>query len=218
MIELKVINNADPVRRTVEKQNIEEEYSPMNPPDAFAPPNLEKVDYQDMHPFIQGLMDEHKIATERLKEFEETLLDMQKTGIDRKTFTQLGDFFEFFDLTITKHNQKEEKTLFPSLHRKLKETGEHGNGADELTAVDMMEDDHIKAVQLAAVVFNFFGIAMNLPDPNSRLIVLDTAIEQGKALIELLRLHIFREDNIVFALANRHLSTTELNNFSAHVD
>jgi hemerythrin-like domain-containing protein len=218
MIELKVINNADPLKRTAEKQNIEEEYSPMNPPDAFAPPNLEKVDYKDMHPFLQELMDEHKIATERLKEFEETLLNMQKTGIDRRAFTQLGDFFEFFDHSITKHNQKEEKTVFPFLDRKLKEIGEHSNGLDKVTAVDMMEDDHIKALQLAAVVFNFFGIAMNLPDPQSRLIVLDAAIEQGKALIELLRLHIFREDNIVFALANRHLSITELDNFSGHVD
>ena len=218
MIELKVVNNTDPLKRTAAKQNIEEEYSPMNPPDAFAPPNLEKVDYRDMHPFLQELMDEHRTATERLKAFEDTLWDMQKTGIDRKTFTQLGDFFEFFDLSITKHNQKEEKTIFPFLHRKLKEIGEHSNGSDRVTAIDMMEDDHIKVLQLAAVVFNFFGIAMNLPDPKSRLIVLDVAIDQGKELIELLRLHIFREDNIVFALANRHLTLTELNNFMDHAD
>ncbi|MBK8501854.1 MAG: hemerythrin domain-containing protein [Saprospiraceae bacterium] len=218
MIELKVINKVDPLKRIAEKHDTGDEYSPMDPPDAYAPPGLEKVDYKDMHPFLQELMDEHKIAAEKLKIFEETLLNMQKTGVDRKTFAQLGDFFEFFDLSITKHNRKEEKTVFPFLHRKLKEIGEHSNGPDEVTAVDMMEDDHIKSLQLAAVVFNFFGIAMNLPDAPSRLIVLDTAIEQGKALIELLRLHIFREDNIVFALANRHLSVAELDNLSRHVD
>ena len=38
---------------------------------------------------------------------------------------------------------------------------------------------------------------------------MDTAIEQGKTLIELQRLHMFREDTIVFALAVKHVSDDE---------
>ena len=45
-----------------------------------------------------------------------------------------------------------------------------------------------------------------LPDQNSRLIVLDIALEQSMAMIELLKLHIYREDHILFDLANEHLT------------
>src|SRR3989344_3007642 len=75
--------------------------------------------------------------------------------------------------------------------------------------VDFMEDEHAKAMQLAAVVLNFLGLAFRLPDERSRLIVLDAALEQGKNLVELLRLHVFREDNIVFSLAHRLISRAE---------
>ncbi len=182
----------------------------MDPPDAYAPPNMEPVPYEELHPFLQQLSDEHKECIKELDAFEETLLHIQQKGIDKSVDTRLRTFFEFFDVHIVKHNQKEEKGLFPLLHQKLKEKGDHGHGPTPVTAVDMLEDDHVKALQLAAVVFNFFGLTMRLPDPNSRLVVLDAALEQGKVLIELLRLHIFREDNIVFSQAHQYLSTAEL--------
>ena len=108
--------------------------------------------------------------------------------------------------------------MFPLLHKKLLQSEEHGKGPEAVTAIDVMEDDHIKTLQLAAVVFNFFGIAMKLPDARSRLIVLDTAIEQGKSLVELIKLHIFREDNIVFPLAHQHISSSEFDHLSKHAD
>ena len=60
MIELKVINKNDPLKRRVEKQTEQEEFSPMDPPDAYSPPNIDTVDYKDMHPFLQQLVNEHK--------------------------------------------------------------------------------------------------------------------------------------------------------------
>ena len=160
----------------------------MNPPEAFAPPKLEEIPYEELHPFLQRLMDEHKACIKELDAFEEALIYIQQKGINKTVDGKLRDFFEFFDTHIVKHNQKEEKILFPLLHQRLIEKGEHGKGSDLLTAVDMLEDDHIKTIQLAAVVFNFFGLAMRLPDPNSRLVVLDAALEQGKTLIENLKL------------------------------
>ena len=213
MIELKVINKVDPLHRTAEKQSSVEEFSPMDPPSAYAPPNLEVVAYEAMHPVLQELMDEHKIVVAKLESFEETLINLQNEGINKESFGKLAEFFEFFDNEVVKHHQKEEKTLFPLLHQRLLESEEHGKGPEALTAVDMMEDDHREILQLAAVVFNFFGIAMKLPDPNSRLVVLDTAIEQGKHLVEILKLHIFREDNIVFSLANQYIEPSKFDNF-----
>ncbi len=209
MIELKVINKIDPMKGRAERQTEQEEFSPMSPPDAYTPPNIDPVPYDEMHPFLQQLVDEHKAYIEELEAFEETLIYIQEKGVDRTVDGKLRQFFEFFDNQIVKHNQKEDKFLFPLLNQRLMENGEHGHGADPVTAVDMLEDDHVKALQLAAVVFNFFGMAMRLPDPNSRLVVLDAAIEQGKVLTELLRLHIFREDNIVFSLAHKFIAKAE---------
>ncbi len=214
MIELKVINKIDPLKRTAEKQSTNEEFSPMDPPDAFMPPNLENISYEDMHPFLQNLMDEHKLFIEKLDNFENTILEIQNEGFSKESAGQLSSFFEYFDQQVVEHNNREEKSIFPLLHERLQEIGEHGTGADTLTAINMMEDDHKKSLQLAAVVFNFFGVALKLPDANSSLIILDLAIEQSKVLIELLRLHIFREDHIVFALANKHILPIEFDSFT----
>ena len=216
MFELKVINQHDPLDRRAEKQHEQEELSPMDPPDAYSPPTLDAVPYEDMHPFLQQLMDEHQACIEQLNAFEQALLQIQQEGLSRKVDEKLREFFHFFDNNIVKHNQREEADLFPLLHRRLIENGEHGRGHDALTAVDMLEDDHVKALQLAAVVFNFFGLTMRLPDANSRLVVLDAAIEQGKTLVEMLKLHIFREDNIAFAQARRLLTKTELDEMEIH--
>ena len=78
-----------------------------------------------------------------------------------------------------------------------------------------MREEHAKALQLAAVVVNFLGLVFRLPDERSGLIVLDAALEQGKNLVELLRLHIFREDNVVFSLAHRLISTAEFDQMQA---
>ena len=217
MIELKVINGSDPLRRNAEKQSAKEEFSPMDPPDAYAPPNLDAVSYEDLHPFLKQFWDEHKLFIQKLDALEETLLKIQKSGVNKEVITQLSDFFEFFDQEVVAHNQKEEKTVFPLLHERLKAIGEHGKGDDALTAIDMMEADHLKFLQLGAVVFNFFGIASKLPDRNSQLIVMDVAVEQCKVLIELLRLHIFREDNIVFSLANQHITSLEFDSLSKSI-
>ncbi len=120
----------------------------------------------------------------------------------------LRSFFTFFDDHVVAHQLAEDKILFPTLHERLLEKGEHGAGHPPRTAVDMLEDDHAKVMQIAAVTFNFLALSARLPDPASRAIVLDAALEQGKALIEMLRLHMFREDNVVFALAVEHLEAS----------
>ncbi len=214
MIPLKQLKETDPLARAAEKQTEQEEFSPMNPPDAFAPPGQESVSYEDMHDFLKQLMDEHRACIEELELFEKVILNLQKEGVDGTVNQSLSRFFRFLDEELVPHHMKEEKFLFPHLQVKLLAVGEHGHGPTPQTAVDMMEDDHIKLMQFAAVAFNFFGLAGRLPDPASRSIVLDAAIEQAKTMIEMLRLHIFREDHIVFPLAHKHLTTEELDKLS----
>ena len=213
-MDFKDLKTRDPLQRHVEKGLEEGELSPMDPPDAYAPPHLEAVAYDKMHPYLQKLMDEHTIFKKELDCFEKTLIEIQSQGIQKETDRNLRDFFHFFDHQILPHGQKEDKFLFPLLHQRLLENKEHGHGAEKITVVDILEDDHVKMIQIASVVFNFLGLAVRLPNPPSRLMVLDAALEQGKALVELLRLHIFREDCIVFPLANKYIDSGEFFNFS----
>jgi len=199
------MNNTDPIVLNPEK--IEgEELSPMDPPDAFSPPSLDSIEYDKLDPFLQGLMDEHKQLIEQLELFEQSLISIMEEGITKEIKESIRNFFEFFDCEFIVHNRKEENDLFPILKKKILE------GADRITdttPIDVLQEDHMKALQLAAVSFNLFSLVTKLTDNKSKLMVLDVAIEQGKSLVELLRVHIFREDNIVFSLAQKLLSDDE---------
>ena len=201
----------DPVKRNVEKDSGGEELSPMDPPGAYAPPKKESVPYEDLHPFLQKIMDDHREFEKEIDAFEKALHAIPEEGITKEIDTSLRHFFQFFDEQLNEHTQIEEKRLFTILQQRLLEKGEHSNGPEKTTAMDMFEDDHTKAVQLAAVIFNFLGLVARLPDPKSRLMVLDVALEQGNALVELLRLHIFREDHVMIPQAHQYINKEELN-------
>jgi hemerythrin-like domain-containing protein len=210
-MDFKELHKTDPLKRSAEKQTEAPEYSPMDPPDAYAPPGIDAVDYEAMPNFLQGLVDEHKSFEEPLKSFENALGWLRKNGLkpEKAVDEALRLFFTFLDDQMVGHHMKEEKILFPVLQERLLEKGEHGAGDPPRTTVDILEDDHAKVMQLAAVTFNFLGLAARLPDASSRAIVLDAALEQGTALIEMMRLHMFREDHVVFATAAKHISTIE---------
>jgi hemerythrin-like domain-containing protein len=208
-LDLKNLNKQDPLKRMVERQDETEEFSPMDPPDAFQPPTLDEVKYEDMHPFIQSLMDEHKVCNEVISTFENTLNALHTDGFSKNTLEGINDFFSFFDDSIIAHNRKEDDTIFADLNTILHEKEEFSTGTEK-TVVDLMEDDHIKMLQLAAISFNLFGLVTRISDQSSGMVILDLAVEQSKALIEMLKLHIFREDNVVFPIANNYLSTVVL--------
>ena len=205
-----ILNRIDPLRKQAERGlDGVQGLSPMDPPDAYAPPGVEPVPAAELHPFLGKFRDEHVAFMEELNAFEQAILSIQKGGYTREADAKLRHFFEFFDHEFNPHHRREEATLFPLLRERLMASGEHGKGENPATATDLMQDEHAKALQLAAVVVNFLGLVFRLPDERSGMIVLDAALEQGKNLVELLRLHVFREDNVVFSLAHRLISTAE---------
>jgi len=205
-----LLNRIDPLRKQAER-GLEggQGLSPMDPPDAYAPPGVEPAPAADLHPFLRKFMDEHAPFMAELNAFEAAILSIQKTGYSKESDAKLRHFFHFFDHEFIPHSRREEATLFPLLHERLIASGEHGKGSVSTTAIDLMQDEHAKAMQLAAVVVNFLGLVFRLPEERSGMIVLDAALEQGKNLVELLRLHVFREDNVVFSLAHRLISGAE---------
>ncbi len=209
-MELKNLNSTDQVKRFVEKES-SEELSPMDPPDAYYPPNITTVSYDKLHPFLQELVDEHKTFAKALHVFEESLINWRSNGwiFNHEINAGLKQFFNFFDEKIPTHNQKEEKILFPLLHQKFIETGERNSKDPSYTGISLMEDEHLKVAQAAAIVFNFLGIGSRLPDNRSQEITFEAAFEQGIAIVETMKLHIFREENILFSQAMQLFTTFE---------
>lgn len=209
----KRLKKIDPVKGNPIKEAsvIENEHSPMDPPEAYAESTVDKVNDGDYEAALQLLIDEHKEAKEIISQFEKALIAFKENAyvLNDEVNEGFKSFFEFFDDELLPHNQKEEKTLFPILNKRLIENNEHSVGENVITAIDMMEDDHVKFIQLGTLVFNFLGLAPRLRDEQSRFFVYDVAYNNALELIELLKLHIFREDETLFPLAQKYLSKNE---------
>jgi hemerythrin-like domain-containing protein len=211
MLDLKRYKEEDPLKRLVEKESGGEELSPMEPPD-ISENDLPPANFDNYHDCLKQLTSEHQEFGEMLTEFEKAILFFKENGLQKQEETKeiINRFFAYIDNTVLPHNRKEEKILFYLLNKQLVAKDIYSKNDSSNTVIDIMEDDHSKLIQLSALAFNLLGLAARLPDHDSRLIVLDVAIEQSLAMIELLRLHIYREDHIVFDLAMEHLSEDEL--------
>jgi len=208
------MNTDDPIKRFVEKETEEEEMSPMAPPEAFAPSTVEPVAYKDMHPLLQKLMDEHKVFIKVLNNFETSLTEWKQSrwifnDSINKNFKEL---FSFLDNNTPEHNKKEEKQLFPLLHKRLIESGEHSGDDPPKTGVDIMEAEHIQVAQLGALCLNFLGLGSRMQDKTSREMTFEYSYNQGKEIVEIMRLHIYREDETLFPLAMKLITKEEFQN------
>lgn len=202
--------SGDYIKRDVQKDSTGE-FSPFDPPEAYDPQNIEPVPYEKLDPFLQQLVNEHNAFTKVLNAFEEALIKWRENNwqFDNAIDKKLKNFFEFIDEKVPVHNQKEEKVLFPLLNKKLIEIGEHNSKDSSLTGISIMEDEHIKVAQAAVIVFNFLGLGSRLQDQRSKEITFQAAFEQGIAIVETMKLHIFREENIFFSQAMKLFDKNE---------
>lgn len=208
----KKLKEEDPIIRNAVKDENIEEYSPMDPPDAYDENRsvVKGIEIDKMDKVLLDFVEEHNNLKEVIDKFNGALDQFKEKNyhLTKEINDTFNEFFVYFDNEIMPHNKQEERFLFPILHKRLLEVGEHGD--QNITAVDLMEDDHVKFIQLASLSFNFLGLAARLPDDRSRYLVLDLAFHNSKELVELLKLHIFRENNTLFPLAQKHLTTEEL--------
>lgn len=212
------LNEIDPVKGNPEKDISiqEDELSPMDPPDAYSSYAKIELDNTELNESLMLLKKEHEEVIVVLDIFEKALTQFKELNYELNDEINDGfkKFFDFFDNELLPHNRKEEKTLFPILQKALITNNEHGTGENPVTAVDIMEDDHVKFIQLGALVFNFLGLAPRLRDTQSRIFTYDVAFNNAKELIELIRLHIFREDNTLFPLAQKFISPENFKNIT----
>ena len=210
-LDLKKLQKIDPVKKQSEKGLEDQEDSPMDPPNAYEEPGKVTLQKDGIADSITIFMDEHREVLKVVGEFEKGIVAYKMNGykLTNEINTSFSKFFKCFDEDLLPHNRKEEKVLFPILNQKLIQAGEHSKGLKQVTAIDVMEDDHVKFIQLGALAFNLLGLATRIADERSRIFVLDTAYETSRELIELIKLHIYREDETLFPLAQQYISKEE---------
>lgn len=215
----KRLSKSDPIKRNAIKDMDSDGCSPMDPPEAFDESKNVAVDTDRIPEAIQLLMDEHKTTLNLVDAFEAALKQYVENNysMDDKMNKAFSNFYSHIDKDLVRHNAREEKALFPILHKKLKETGEHSDEKIPRTAVDLMEDDHNQFVQLGTLSFNLFGLAPRLNDATSRLFVLETATRTARELVELIKLHIYREENKLFPLAQQLISEEEFRSIGSEI-
>lgn len=170
-----------------------------------------KVTYEEMAAPLRALMDEHREYDGILTAFEDALRTFKEGGwrFSKEVSRVFRDFFRFVDEELVPHHQKEDKWLFPLLRERLLASGEHSPGLNPFTPVDVMEDDHVKIGQTSCLIFNLLGLAARLPDPRSAAIIYNHAWEQGRDFVERLKLHIFKEEEVLFPLTHRLIRPDE---------
>lgn len=185
--------------------------SPMEPPDQFAPPSVEQVPFESLAQPLQGLMDEHEAYEKALSVFENALLELKKNDwkFNPEISAGLKTFFQYFDEETTVHNKKEEKCLFPLLRERFLESGEHSPIDDKPTPTEVMEEEHLDVSHSVALVFNFLGISSRLEDQKSRNLIIEHAFNLGQEIVETMKLHIYRENTMIFPLAHQLISKAE---------
>jgi len=185
--------------------------SPMDPPEKFAPPTVEQIPQESLAKPLQELMEEHEAYEKVLNVFDNSLLELKKNDwkFTPEISAGLKSFFQFFDDETASHNKKEEKCLFPLLREKFLASGEHSPTGSMVTPVEVMEADHLQVSQWVALVFNFLGISSRLEDEKSRHIILEHAFHLGEDIVETMRLHIFKENTVLFPLAQNLLTQKE---------
>jgi len=185
----------------------------MDPPEAYDPMHtVTEIDPNTFPLALKKLYDEHQSGLEIIKDFETNLIAYKEKQfqLSREINESFAKFFEYFDAELLPHNRKEERHLFPILNDELIASGEHSTEGKPTTAVDLMEDDHVKFIQLGTLTFNFLGLAPRIMDPQSKGLILDIAYNNGIELVEMLKLHIFREDNTLFPLAAKLISAEKM--------
>lgn len=210
---MKNVNHNDPITRQVEVSDKDRgsELSPMSPPEAYAPPNNIKIEYDDHHTALKCLIDDHVEIKKNILGFENVLTKLQKNSeLSIELNNDVLSFFNVFLQDFVAHNKKEEKYLFPILEKRFLEVGEHSKSKNPITPINVLEDEHTEATQLANEAHYVWILVFKVSDPATKRLLLKEFLLKSLKLVDQMRLHIFREDDIVFSLAQKHLTAQEL--------
>ena len=140
------------------------------------------------------LSDDHKSVLKKLDDFEEVINNLDKPETIMPTLKELGTFFKG---EIWIHFAKEEDALFPEMAKFMPIEG---------GPIGVMLLEH-RELRKANDEFQR-GLAAYIRDTDDAKAA-DLIKQNGMNIIQILRQHIDKEDNILFMMAEMHLDDTQ---------
>ena len=141
------------------------------------------------------LSNDHKVVLEKLKLMEQTINNLKSANVNNV----LTDLKTFLRKEADLHFKKEEAALFPEMEKFIpRDEGPIGQMLLEHEDLYKYEDNFIRGVDLFSKDENN-GEAQKL------------IRENGNSFINLLREHIYKEDNMLFMMADMHLEEDQIN-------
>ena len=146
------------------------------------------------------LSNEHRLIEKVLAALEEHCNGLSQGDFPKAFFEKALDFFANFADGC--HHFKEEEALFPAL--KASGVPEEGGPIGV-----MLHDHRMGRAHLSAIRENLEAASRGGRE------ALETIRDHGLAYVHMLRQHIWKEDNILFPMAERVLSQTAMENLRA---
>lgn len=158
---------------------------------------------------IGKLIEFHDHIMARLSVFSRSLQAIEKHGpvgfVSEKENVRM--LFDFIDASISTHTREEEEGLFPKLRPKLKTKSPRLSAGD--TSVDVMEGEHRMITQAAARMKQLATLIEKDIRSADVSTLLKEYVDKGWWLIQASQQHIWKENNVLFPLAEQSLTVEE---------
>lgn len=158
---------------------------------------------------IEKLIECHDHILAQLSLFTQSLNAVEQQGVvgflsERENIKKT---FEFIDTSIMLHTRDEEEALFPKLQPKLEAKLPGGGGGK--TPVDMMESEHRIVEEVTSRVKSLASMIEKNLHENETSLLLDEFLQKGRWIIQAYQGHIWKENNVLFPMAERLLSAED---------
>lgn len=158
---------------------------------------------------IERLIECHDQIMARLSVFSRSLRAIEKHGlvgfVSEKEDMKV--MFDFIDTSIFPHERDEEEPLFPKLLPKLKtKLSRHGTGD---TPIDVITKEHRMVAEVATRVRGLAPLIERDIHSVEASILLKEFLNKGRWLIQAYQRHTWRENNVLFPLAEQFLTAEE---------
>jgi regulator of cell morphogenesis and NO signaling len=162
---------------------------------------------------IEKLIECHDQILTQLSLFDRSLSAVEKHGVVGLTSEKknIGETFEFIETTIALHTRDEEDGLFPTLQGKLQARSE----GEANTPVDVMESEHRTVEEVTTRIKRIVPMIEENPSSEDTPLLLDEFLKKGHWLIQAYQRHIWKENNILFPMADQLLSVEEKEHVAA---
>jgi hemerythrin-like domain-containing protein len=143
---------------------------------------------------IGALQREHEAGLQRLTRLENAAEAIRTTGFSAEAFEEIADVIRWFNTDVRRHTEQEEHCLFPMMEL-------HVAGLPEVLRSEHRELRSASGLLLQTV--------NEVEEGRIRGSSIQEVVQISKLIVELMRNHIAKENNLLFPLAKEVLTPVE---------